>query len=107
MGASLPFSRSFATSVDIWASQKRSSVRLPEALRPRASAIRRSASRVRRGGAFAGGGGLPYFFRNLGVTIFSPPIPFLPLPTPRTPPSRHRPPPQRVPAAGTAELLGH
>src|SRR5512138_4007965 len=53
MGASLPFSSSFATSADISDSQKRSSVRLPEALSPSESAMRRSASRVRRGGDLA------------------------------------------------------
>src|SRR5450432_697911 len=62
MGASLPFARSFAVRTDISASQKRSSVRLPEALRPFASAMRRSASRVSRGWALArvlGIGGVP------------------------------------------------
>src|SRR5688572_6771880 len=53
MGASLPFSSSFAASADMALSQNRSSVRLPEALSPLASAIRRSASRVSRGGGLA------------------------------------------------------
>src|SRR5260221_1532480 len=90
MGASLPFSRTFAPRVDIWASQKRSAVRLPEALRRRASAIRRSASRVRRGGALAWVRGIPYFSDNWGVTLFAPAIAFVDLETTGTTPSGDR-----------------
>src|SRR5450631_3561139 len=61
MGASFPFSRSFAVRTDISASQKRSSVRLPEAFSPFESAMRRSASRVSRGWALA---------RVLGMAAF-------------------------------------
>src|SRR5215470_7027826 len=80
MGASLPFSSSFATTADICASQKRSSVRLPDALRPLASAIRRSASRVSRGGDFARVRGIRYFIATIDA-MFSPAIAFVDLET--------------------------
>src|SRR5436309_15979818 len=80
MGASLPFSRSLATSVDMAPSQKRSSVRLPEAFRPLASAMRRSASRVSRGGDLARVRGIRHFIATIGA-MFSPAIAFVDLET--------------------------
>src|SRR5438552_10148948 len=61
MGASLALARSRDTSADICSSQKRSSVRLPEAFKPSERAISRSASRVSRGGDFP---------RVLGICLF-------------------------------------
>src|SRR5690349_6201602 len=91
MGASLPFSSSFATSVDISASQKRSSVRLPEALRPLANAIRRSASRVRRGGDFARVLAIATILRAVhNPIVFAPDIAFVDLETTGTASTRDR-----------------
>src|SRR5260221_2164975 len=89
MGASLPGSRSFATTADIWDSQNRSSVRLPEALRPLASEMRRSASRVRRGGALARVRGIPHFPATID-SMFSPAIAFVDLETTGTTSTRDR-----------------
>src|SRR5262252_6899974 len=89
MGASLPFSRRRATSVDMAPSQNRSSVRLPEAFRPLASAIRRSASRVRRGGDFARVRGIRHFIATID-RMFSPAIAFVDLETTGTVAMRDR-----------------
>src|SRR6476469_2488821 len=70
MGASLRFSSNRETRVGICVSQERSSVRLPDALSPRARAISRSASRVRRGGDLARVRGIsPLFYAPLGVKL--------------------------------------
>src|SRR5712692_5447825 len=81
MGASLPFSRSRETTSDICSSQKRSSVRLPEAFKPSASAMRRSASRVSRGGFFPRDRAMPIFYALPSFTMFAPAIAFVDLET--------------------------
>src|SRR5215475_10479188 len=92
MGASLPFSSSFATTADICPSQKRSSVRLPDALRPLASAIRRSASRVRRGGDFPRARGITNFtpLPIQSMSMFAPAIAFVDLETTGSAPTGDR-----------------
>src|SRR6185503_3255879 len=80
MGASLPFSRSRDPRADMPDSQNRSSVRLPEALRPLARAMRRSASRVRRGGDLARVRGIRYFIATIDA-MFSRAIAFVDLET--------------------------
>src|SRR5438128_7966238 len=91
MGASLPLSSSFTASADISASQKRSSVRLPDALRPLASAIRRSASRVSRGGDLERERGMEigrkncregrYFTLTIDFAMLAPAVAFIDLET--------------------------
>src|SRR2546421_2300158 len=81
MGASLPFSSSRETTADICSSQKRSSVRLPDAFSPSASAIRRSASRVRRGGDFPRVRAMAIFYALPSLSMFAPAIAFVDLET--------------------------
>src|SRR5438105_82041 len=81
MGASLPFSSSRETTADICSSQKRSSVRLPEAFKPSASAMRRSASRVRRGGDFPRVRAMAIFYALPSSTMFARAIAFVDLET--------------------------